>query len=76
MARTARWFLSVWECVICGDEMMVLHAEGMGREERCEGCGYEMNVTHSQMESHEVPESFAKAEHERFDIPWEWNDEK
>jgi len=66
-----RWFLSFWECVICGERMLVLHAEGMGREERCEGCGYLMTITHSQVENREVPESFAKAEHERYGLVWE-----
>jgi len=66
-----RWYLSVWECVICGDEMLVLHAEGMGREESCEGCGYKMTVTHSLMDNWEVPESFAKSEHERYGLVWE-----
>ena len=71
MIRAVKWFLSFWECVICGDEMLVLHAEGMGYDERCEGCGYEMTVTHSLADNWEVPEAFAKAEHERYGLVWE-----
>ncbi len=63
-----RWFLSYWICVICGDDQLVLHAEGMGDRERCEGCGYMMEES---MDDQEVPESFAKSEHEKYGLIWE-----
>ena len=62
-----KWYLSEFHCSICNEESVILH-HGLAIEPEleCDSCGYMMPVPPSV----EVPESFAKAEHERLGIKW------
>jgi len=62
-----KWYLADEECAICELEMLSLFPEGPLTLE-CAGCGYMNQVP---FDKQEVPESFAKAEHERFNLVWE-----
>jgi len=64
-----KWFLSYWQCIICWTYCITLHSENFFQEGmECDECGFWMR---DPAEDEEVPESFAKAEHERYGIPWE-----
>ncbi len=67
-----KWFLAEMQCAICNSESLDLYPElatTCGLE--C-FCGYMMPV--EAEEAMEVPESFAKAEHERFGLSWRDDD--
>ncbi len=60
------WFLSELECPICNEGTVCLHSNPMSNME-CGWCGYYSD----NIESKEVPESFAKAEFALAGIRWE-----
>ena len=62
-----KWFLSELECKICNEETVELHPEYVNHYMACGWCGY-ISINPNTMR--EVPESFAKSEHELAGIAW------
>ncbi len=65
-----KWFLSEFECPICGMGNIYLHPTLRPEHGpfECGECEYEIDEAD---EVTEVPESFARSEFELAEIPWE-----
>ena len=67
-----KWYIVSTECAICNLEEVSLFPtpamDVINPSLECSGCGYLMEIPWDDVE--EVPESFAKAEHDRLGLEW------